>query len=145
MVRVDSNDNVGGYVHGGRIGVLVESRAARPSSRGHRDACRGDEPAVHLARARAGRLHREGKGNRARQDVRKEKAKPAEILEKIIGGKVNKIINEITLTGQPYVLDTDESVGRRAEEGRRRGALGASPGGRRRHREAWSRTSRPKS
>jgi elongation factor Ts len=41
----------------------------------------------------------------------KEKAKPAEILEKIIGGKVNKIINENTLTGQPYVLDTNESVG----------------------------------
>jgi elongation factor Ts len=41
----------------------------------------------------------------------KEKAKPAEILEKIVSGKVNKIINENTLTGQPYVLDTNESVG----------------------------------
>ena len=40
----------------------------------------------------------------------KDKAKPAEILEKIIGGKVAKIINEVTLYGQPYVLNTDQSV-----------------------------------
>ena len=40
----------------------------------------------------------------------KDKAKPAEILEKIISGKVAKIINEVTLTGQPYALDTDKSV-----------------------------------
>ena len=41
----------------------------------------------------------------------KEKAKPAEILEKIVGGKVNKIISEVTLLGQPYVLDTNVTVG----------------------------------
>jgi elongation factor Ts len=41
----------------------------------------------------------------------KDKAKPAEILEKIISGKVQKIVNEVTLTGQPYALNTDQSVG----------------------------------
>ena len=40
----------------------------------------------------------------------KDKAKPAEILEKIIGGKIAKIVNEVTLYGQPYVLNTDLSV-----------------------------------
>ena len=40
----------------------------------------------------------------------KDKAKPADILEKIISGKINKIINEVTLYGQPYVLDSDKSV-----------------------------------
>jgi elongation factor Ts len=40
----------------------------------------------------------------------KDRAKPAEILEKIIGGKVAKIVNEVTLYGQPYVLNTDLSV-----------------------------------
>ncbi len=40
----------------------------------------------------------------------KDKAKPADILEKIIGGKIAKIVNEVTLYGQPYVLDTDQSV-----------------------------------
>jgi elongation factor Ts len=40
----------------------------------------------------------------------KERAKPAEILEKIIGGKVNKIVNEVTLYGQPYVINSDQTV-----------------------------------
>ncbi len=40
----------------------------------------------------------------------KDKAKPADILEKIISGKINKIVNEVTLYGQPYVLDSDKSV-----------------------------------
>jgi len=41
----------------------------------------------------------------------KDKAKPAEILEKIISGKIAKIVNDVTLTGQPYVLDSNETVG----------------------------------
>ena len=41
----------------------------------------------------------------------KDKAKPAEILEKIISGKINKIISDVTLVGQPYVLDTNITVG----------------------------------
>jgi len=40
----------------------------------------------------------------------KDKAKPAQILEKIVSGKVNKVINEMCLTGQAYVLDTNASV-----------------------------------
>src|SRR3546814_13133362 len=40
----------------------------------------------------------------------KDRAKPAEILEKIIGGKIAKIVNEVTLYGQPYVLDTNQNV-----------------------------------
>ncbi|HUA81841.1 MAG TPA: elongation factor Ts, partial [Dyella sp.] len=35
----------------------------------------------------------------------------AEILEKIVGGKVAKIISEVTLLGQAYVLDTNVTVG----------------------------------
>src|SRR5690606_14167290 len=40
----------------------------------------------------------------------KDKSKPAEILEKIISGKIAKIVNEVTLYGQPYVLDTNQTV-----------------------------------
>jgi elongation factor Ts len=40
----------------------------------------------------------------------KDKAKPADILEKIISGKINKIVNEVTLYGQPYVLNGDQTV-----------------------------------
>jgi elongation factor Ts len=40
----------------------------------------------------------------------KDKGKPAEILEKIISGKVNKVVSEMCLTGQAYVLDTNSTV-----------------------------------
>ena len=40
----------------------------------------------------------------------KDRAKPADILEKIIGGKVQKIVTENTLYGQPYVIDTNMTV-----------------------------------
>jgi elongation factor Ts len=40
----------------------------------------------------------------------KDSGKPAEILEKMISGKVAKTINEMCLTGQPYVLDTNMTV-----------------------------------
>lgn len=37
--------------------------------------------------------------------------KPADILEKIIGGKMAKFLKEITLLGQPYVRNQDQTVG----------------------------------
>ncbi|HEX4894991.1 MAG TPA: translation elongation factor Ts [Solimonas sp.] len=38
------------------------------------------------------------------------KPKPAEILAKMIDGKVNKFVGEITLLGQPFVKNPDETV-----------------------------------
>ncbi len=69
----------------------------------------------------------------------KDKAKPADILEKIIAGKVNKIIAEMTLTGQPYVLDTNVTVGEALKKEGAEVISVASPGCRRRHREAAGR------
>ena len=66
----------------------------------------------------------------------KDKAKPAEILEKIIGGKVAKIVNEVTLYGQPYVLDTNQTVETVAEDRRRRRRRLPAPGRGRRYRES---------
>ena len=40
----------------------------------------------------------------------KDRAKPAEIQEKMIGGKIRKTLAEMSLTGQPYVLDTNVAV-----------------------------------
>ena len=112
MVRVDSKNNVGAYVHGGRIGVLVEVKG------GSAELARGvamhvaamNPPYISAQHVPADFIAKEKEIELAKMSD-KEKSKPAEILEKIIGGKVNKIINENTLTGQPYVLNTDESVG----------------------------------
>lgn len=40
----------------------------------------------------------------------KDSGKPQEILEKMISGKIAKTVSEVTLTGQPYVLNTDQTV-----------------------------------
>ena len=39
-----------------------------------------------------------------------KEGKPKEILEKIVKGKFNKRLNEITLLGQEYIKDSDLSV-----------------------------------
>ena len=111
MVRVDSANTVAGYVHGGRIGVLVEVKGG--------DAELAKGLAMHIAAMNppyitgkdvpADFVAKEKEIELAKMSE-KDKAKPAEILEKIISGKVAKIINEVTLTGQPYALDTDKSV-----------------------------------
>jgi elongation factor Ts len=112
MVRVDSANHVGAYVHGGRIGVLIELKG------GSAELARGiamhvaamNPPYISAQHVPADFIAKEKEIELAKMSD-KEKSKPAEILEKIISGKVNKIINENTLTGQPYVIDTNVSVG----------------------------------
>ena len=111
MARIDSDGVVGAYVHGGRIGVLVELTG------GDAELARGlamhvaamNPPYVSPAQVPAEVVAKETEIAMA-QVSEKDKAKPAQILEKIVSGKVNKVINEMCLTGQAYVLDTNASV-----------------------------------
>jgi elongation factor Ts len=112
MVRVDSAHTVAGYVHGGRIGVLIELKG------GDAELAKGiamhvaamNPPYIAAADVPADFIAKEKEIELAKMSE-KDKAKPAEILEKIISGKVAKIVNEVTLTGQPYALNTDQTVG----------------------------------
>ena len=111
IVRLESTNNVAAYVHGGRIGVLVELAGGDAElARGlamhvaamnppHNKA--SDVPAEFVAKEKEIELAKM---------TDKDKAKPADILEKIISGKIAKIVNEVTLYGQPYVLNTDQTV-----------------------------------
>ncbi|MGN2242159.1 translation elongation factor Ts [Frateuria sp. GZRR33] len=113
MARVETTDGkIGSYVHGVRIGVLVAIKG------GSEELAKGvamhvaamnppyvradDVPADFIAKEKEIALS---------QMSDKDKAKPAEILEKIISGKINKIVSEVTLLGQAYVLDTNMTVG----------------------------------
>ena len=112
MATVDGANNTAAYVHGGKIGVLVEVNG------GDADLARGlamhvaamNPPYVKAADVPADFVAKEKEIELAKMSD-KDKSKPAEILEKIMSGKVAKIVNEVTLTGQPYALDTDKSVG----------------------------------
>jgi len=111
LVRIDSANNVAAYVHGGKIGVLVEVKG------GDADLARGiamhiaamNPPYNKAADVPADFVAKEKEIELAKMSD-KDKQKPAEILEKIISGKIAKIVNEVTLYGQAYALDTDKSV-----------------------------------
>ncbi|UGB37424.1 translation elongation factor Ts [Frateuria soli] len=113
MARVETTDGkIGSYVHGGRIGVLVAIKG------GSEELAKG--VAMHVAAMNPPYVRAEDvpadfiakeKEIALSQMSDKDKAKPAEILEKIISGKINKIVSEVTLLGQAYVLDTNMTVG----------------------------------
>ncbi|MCC5864034.1 MAG: elongation factor Ts [Wenzhouxiangella sp.] len=112
LSHLDAGDGVvGAYIHGGRIGVMVALSG-------------GDE---ELARDIAMHVAALNPAFRDAADVPKEvlakekeilvaqaadSGKPADIIEKMVSGRLNKHLAEITLTGQPFVKDGDITVGK---------------------------------
>jgi len=102
---------VGGYIHGGRIGVLVALEGG--------DQALARDVAMHIAalnpayvdadQVPAEVLEKEKDILRAQAE---DSGKPAEIVEKMITGRLNKHLAEITLVGQPFVKDSDVTVGK---------------------------------
>ncbi|MBN5052429.1 elongation factor Ts [Stenotrophomonas sp. LMG 10879] len=112
LVKLDTAGNVGSYVHtNGKVGVLVDLIG------GDAELARG--LAMHVAALKpphnkaadvpAEFVEKEKEIELAKMSE-KDKSKPADILEKIISGKINKIVSEVTLYGQSYVLDGDKTV-----------------------------------
>jgi elongation factor Ts len=107
-----------GYVHGGRIGVLVEINCETDfvqRTPEFKEFAR--DIAMHVAAANPEYLKPE---DVPAEVVEKEKAiyrkevegKPAEIIEKIVAGKLNKYYEQVCLLNQPFVKDPDVSVGK---------------------------------
>src|SRR5690606_2283386 len=110
VARMESAGNtIGAYVHGGRIGVLVEVKGGNEGlARGlARHGAATNPPYISPAHVPADFVAREKEIALAQV---KDSGKPAEILEKMISGKIAKTLAEISLTGQPYVLDTNMTV-----------------------------------
>lgn len=107
------------YLHGGRIGVLVVLDG------GSNDLAR--DVAMHIAASNpvcvdesevpATLLEKEREIQLAQAEA---SGKPPEIAEKMVAGRLRKYVNEITLTGQPFVKDPDQSVGKLLEANRAR-------------------------
>ena len=98
------------YMHGVRIGVLVVVEGG--------DEALGKDVAMHIAASNpnciseadvpADLLEKEKEILRAQAA---ESGKPAEIIEKMMVGRVKKYLAEITLLGQAFVKDPDKTVG----------------------------------
>jgi elongation factor Ts len=106
---VESRGNVGAYVHGTRIGVLVEVEggstelardlAMQVASLAPRYVSNDDVPKDVL--------------DKEREIIAAQTAgekKPPEILAKMVEGKLRKFLDEITLTGQVFVKDDKKRV-----------------------------------
>lgn len=109
MVAVSSSGRLATYVHGGRIGVVVELDG------GNDEIGRG--VAMHVAAMNPAYLSPEQVPSEIverEKDIAlaqvKDSGKPADVLEKMISGKVRKTLAEMCLTGQPYVIDPSLTV-----------------------------------
>ncbi len=101
---------IASYLHGSRIGVLVDSDAEIELAR---------DIAMHIAASNPQFIDRDAI---PAEFVDKEKSilvaqaeasgKPPEIIEKMIQGRLNKFLGEITLRGQPFVKDPEQTVGK---------------------------------
>jgi len=108
VLYVDGNNIVAAYVHGGRIGVLLELAG------GDEELARGlamhvaamNPPYRSKAQMPAELLAKEREIALAALDE-KDKGKPEAIVERILAGKLDKVVNEVTLYGQKYVLDSE--------------------------------------
>ncbi len=100
---------LGAYVHGRKIGVLVEVEGG--------DETLARDLAMHVAASRPQYLSRQDvpaevleKEKQLLTEEAQASGKPPEIVEKMVVGRLNKVLNEITLLGQPFVRDPDTSV-----------------------------------
>lgn len=111
MTLFEGSDTVAGYVHGIRIGVLVQLKGG--------DATLARDIAMHIAASSpvavsetevpAEVLDKEREVFTAQAA---ESGKPPEIIEKMVSGRIRKYLAEITLVGQPFVKDPDTTVGK---------------------------------
>jgi elongation factor Ts len=114
FVRREAKGTLASYVHGVKIGVLVDISG---------DVVVGRDVAMHVAAGAAPGAIRPvavSRNDVPAELVEKERTiyaaqaadsgKPADIVAKMVEGRVNKYLSEITLLGQPFVKNPDETV-----------------------------------
>lgn len=102
-------DTLGSYIHGGRIGVVVQLRGG--------DLALARDLAMHIA-ANQPKVVSPAEVPQELLDKEREiytaqaqeSGKPAEIIEKMIDGRMKKYCDEVSLLGQPFVKDPSTSV-----------------------------------
>ncbi|NHB89239.1 translation elongation factor Ts [Photorhabdus tasmaniensis] len=109
-VSVLESEQLGTYLHGARIGVLVAAEGASEELIKH--------VAMHIAASKpeyvnpsdvpAEVVERE---HQIQLDIAMQSGKPREIAEKMVSGRMNKFTGEISLTGQHFVMDPSKTVG----------------------------------
>ena len=109
FLRLDAQGKLASYVHGSKIGVLVDVVGG--------DEALGKDIAMHIAAAKPKSLDASGVSpeliegeRRVAIEKAKEAGKPDAMLEKIAEGTVQKYLKEVTLLSQPFVKDDKQTI-----------------------------------
>ncbi len=101
---------IGRYLHGSRIGVLVRLSGG--------DDRLGRDLAMHIAASRPLCISEDEMDGAVLEKEREifsaqaaASGKPADIVEKMVAGRIRKFLRENTLLGQPFVKNTEQTVG----------------------------------
>lgn len=108
-VSIVEGDNLGQYIHGGRIGVVAvleggseetaKDVAMHVAANNPEFVTPDDVPAEVVEKEKAIQI-----------DIAVQSGKPAEIAEKMVIGRMKKFTHEVSLTGQAFVKDPSMSV-----------------------------------
>ena len=106
---INGQGKVASYMHGARIDELVDVQGG--------DEALGKDIAMHIAASRPVCVSED---EVPQEQIDKEKeifsaqaaesGKPADIIEKMVSGRIKKFLKEVTLLGQPFVKDPDQTV-----------------------------------
>jgi len=108
FVRLNATGQFASYIHGSKIGVLVDIAG---------DEAIAKDIAMHIAASKPKSLDASGVSQdlidterRVAIEKAKEAGKPEAMLEKIAEGTVQKFLKEVTLLSQPFVKDDKQTV-----------------------------------
>lgn len=109
FVRHQTQGNLASYLHGAKIGVMVDYTGG--------DETLGKDLAMHIAASKpicvsgdqvsSELLARERLIYTAQAE---ESGKPADIVARMVDGRIAKYLAEVTLLGQPFVKNPDQTV-----------------------------------
>ncbi len=107
--RYETENNLTAYLHGAKIGVLIEYVGA--------DETPVRQVAMHVAASRPQCLSASEvdpalveKERHIYTEQAAQSGKPAEIVAKMVDGRVKKYLAEVTLLGQAFVMNPDQTV-----------------------------------
>ena len=109
LARHETQGRIAFYLHGTRIGVLVDHTGG--------DESLGKDLAMHIAASKPVCVSKEQVSAEILAHERQiftaqaaESGKPSNIIEKMVEGRITKYLAEITLLGQPFVKDPEQTV-----------------------------------
>lgn len=112
--RISNGNPVTSYLHGTRIGVLVEYTGDETAAR---------DVAMHIAAMKPAALTRDDVAPELIERERsiaaakaEESGKPAEIVTKMVDGAVNKFLKEVSLMDQSFVKNDKQTVAQMLKE-----------------------------